>query len=49
MRLGEGLAITEKDIDFDKRTLRVNKSLHNEKGSGMVEGLTKTKTSRTIA
>jgi integrase len=49
MRLGEGLAITEKDIDFHKRTLRVNKSLHREKGSGMVEGPTKTKTSRTIA
>jgi integrase len=49
MRLGEGLGITEKDIDFDKRTLSVNKSLHTEKGIGWVEGQTKTKTFRTIA
>ena len=49
LRLGELLAMTPADIDFDKRTLRVNKSYQRLKGEDVVTPPKTSKSIRTIS
>ena len=49
LRLGELLAMTPADIDFDKRTLRVNKSYQRLKGEDVVTPPKTPKSIRTIS
>ena len=42
MRRGEVLALTTEDIDFDKRMIRINKTLIDQGGRGVISHRTKT-------